>query len=96
MDNGGKWYKATGWNFCNPTIEVVYAIKASDKFLTIASQLYGTFRVAKVSESERYFKTFDEAKEFIVHAIDTKIHGFVASIRRARDARANAATMECP
>lgn len=96
MDSGSKWYEATGWNFCKPKIKVVYAIKESDKFLTFASQHGGTFRVAKVSESERYFKTFDEAKDFIVHVIDTKIHGFEASIRSARDARANVATMECP
>lgn len=66
-----KWYKTGGYG--NLIVEVEF-ISETDKFVNVLSQYNGKEeRVIKLSNWGNYFKTYDEAKEFLKTQCEEKI-----------------------
>lgn len=78
---GTTWYRL---NVYSKKITPVKVVKETDKFVTIIDEFWGNSRERRTAKAGEYFKTFAEARDYRVAALEKSLEYKKEELQRLR------------
>lgn len=83
------WFEASGWNY-TPKIKPVNVTKETECFIVVDRGAgWGSSRCAKVSQSERYFQTWEAARDFLMEKVTERVRYARETLEKANASLGN-------